>query len=340
METQSLQKLDERESSLVALSIKFKDLKIKDVNDREGYKLVSEARKTLKSERVQISKDAEELREGAVKFQKAVIAREKELINIIEPAERALSIEERNYESGREQIKQEQERIEAQRIQDRVNALAKFGHAIDFYQAKSISDEKFAELITQAEIDFNHEQEKKVLDEKARKEEENRIAIERAEIERVRAEQERIAKEQQEREAKIKADQEKKEQAIRAEQERLEKERKAFEDQKAKEAAEKKRLEELEQAKKEAAERAKIEAEEKAKREEFERIERERIAKEEAERKEALRPDKEKILSLSKAIKTIAFPEVTQKDSVNLLEWTRSQLTKLSESLDQKTINL
>src|SRR5215510_12475374 len=102
--TQSLQILNEKESLLTDLYNQYKNLKIDGVDDREGYKQVDEARKKLKKERTQIEKDAFELREGAVKFQKAVIAREKELISIIQPTEKALAGEVDRIESEKKRI--------------------------------------------------------------------------------------------------------------------------------------------------------------------------------------------------------------------------------------------
>lgn len=67
-----------------------KDLVIQDVNDTAGYALVKTARQELGAARIRISKDGKDLRAEAVAFQKAVIAKEKELIELITPTEEAL----------------------------------------------------------------------------------------------------------------------------------------------------------------------------------------------------------------------------------------------------------
>ncbi len=65
-----LQILDKRETELRQLVSEYSGLKIDGVQDRDGYKKVDEGRKALKNARVSISKDAKDLRQSAVAFQK------------------------------------------------------------------------------------------------------------------------------------------------------------------------------------------------------------------------------------------------------------------------------
>jgi len=87
MDTLSLEKFNPKKSELTELSKKYSSLEIKGVDDVIGYKEVDEARKELKKQRVVIEKKGKELRADALKFQKAVISYEKELVEIIEPLE-------------------------------------------------------------------------------------------------------------------------------------------------------------------------------------------------------------------------------------------------------------
>ncbi len=59
--------------------------------DQKNIVAVHDARIELRDMRIAITKRGKELRDGAVKFQKEVIVREKELVAIIEPAEEVLS---------------------------------------------------------------------------------------------------------------------------------------------------------------------------------------------------------------------------------------------------------
>ncbi len=87
MDNLSLEKFNPKKSELIELSKKFQSLEIKGIDDVEGYKQVDEARKELKKQRVGVEKQGKEFRADALKFQKAVIAYEKELVEIIEPLE-------------------------------------------------------------------------------------------------------------------------------------------------------------------------------------------------------------------------------------------------------------
>jgi hypothetical protein len=280
--------LDKREASLIELRDKFKDLKINGVEDREGYKKVSEARKTLKSERVMIVKDAKELRESAVKFQRAVIAREEELIAIIEPLEDKLHEQEKAIDAEKERLRQEEEKKETARIQTRVDALRKFNHEIDFFEAKNISDEAFNELLTQAEIDFNHEKEDKERVERERIEEENRLA----EIKRKRDEEQELARQQREKELKAEAERQEK---IRLEQETRQRELEAKERAIREEQAKKERELEAERQRKEQILREEQKAYEEHRRQEEGRLEEERarLAAEKRDHEEKLRREQE-----------------------------------------------
>jgi hypothetical protein len=141
-----------------------------------------------------------------------------------------------------------------------------------------------------------------------------RLAVLQAEMdERNRAEQERLNK--------IKAEQEAKEREMQAERDKIEKEQREREAKIKAEQAEidRQRQElirqaELEKAKKEAAERARKEEIERQNREESERVERERLAKIEAARKEALKPFKEKMLVFADRIQTLAIEIPTGSD--------------------------
>lgn len=335
-----LQILDRRESKLIELADKYKDLRIAGVEDKEGYKKVREARIELKNERVAVENDAYSLRENAIKFQKTVVAREKELVGIISLTEKTLQAEEDNYKQALEAIRQEKDRKEKEKIQNRINSLAKFNCAIDLYDATVMPDDKFNELLTQAEIDFNAEQE--------------RIANEKAEAERLRAEEyERLRSERIELE-KQKAEQAKREQELQLQEvERIDAAKKRQEEiwlENQKIADERRKLEEekrqheqqirLEQAKKEAAERARIEEHERVKREAEEKIERERLAKIEAERQESLKPDKEKLYQYARALMEIPTPELSHNDAVKILREISERVVSTSEFIHDKAKSL
>lgn len=321
--------LDKREADLIALREESKWLSIKGPDDKAGYKIVRDQRLKLKNARTSIANDAKDLREGAVKFQKTVIAREKELIAIISTAEENLIQEEDAYNQAVEKIQIEKERKENERIQLRITQLAKFNHAIDLYDAKIMPEENFQALLGESEAAFNKEQERirqdKFIAEAERIAEQEGLRVEREEMARIRedqdkreialkAEQERIQKEQADREATIKAEQERKDAELKAEREKLEKE---------------KREHELEKAKAAAAEQARIAAENKIIREAEAKAERERLAEIEAKRQEELKPDKEKIKSYFDSVAIIPLPALADKNSHALMETFCSHMNQL-----------
>lgn len=86
----NIEEFNPKKSELIELADSCKDLVIKDVDDINGYELVNTKRKELKNARVQITKIGKSLRDNAIKFQREVIAREKEFVGIVAPVEKKL----------------------------------------------------------------------------------------------------------------------------------------------------------------------------------------------------------------------------------------------------------
>ena len=347
----ALKILDERESGLIALADQFKDLKINGVEDKDGYKKVRQARIELKNARVEVQNDAKALRENAVKFQKTVIAREKELILITLQTEESLQREEDQYNQALEAIRVEKDRKEKERIQNRIASLAKFNYAVDLYEVTTMPDDKFNELLTQVEIDYNKEQERiaqeKAETERMRNEEAERLRLEREALAKQKAEQEARELELQRQEHERKAEATKQAEAIQKEYEEFRAKKKAEQDKLDAERnaliEEKRKHEEqirLEQAKKESAERARLEEQDRIKREAEEKAECELLTKIEAERQEALKPDKEKLYEYAKTIMAIPVPELSHKDAKQIVGEISERVVQTSEFIHDKAIAL
>jgi hypothetical protein len=323
----SLEVLNERETSLIALAATAKELTIAGIEDKEGYKLVREKRIELKNERVSIQNDAYDLRENALKFQKTVIKREKQLVAIIAGEESRLSSLEDDYDRQVEEVRKQKEREENARIQARVDALAKFNHAIDHYDAKVMPEENFQALLGEAETAYIKDQER-IASEKAEEERRKAEALEAQRLyeERLRKEREELDRQKAEYEAQRKADLELAEKAHKEreyleEQSRKEQQRKEAELRAEREKLEaEKRAIELEKAKQEAAEKARIEEQNRIKREAEAKEQRELRAKEEAARQESLKPDKEKLLTFAEGLPGIPCPEIKDIAAANILD--------------------
>jgi colicin import membrane protein len=334
--------LDEQEVELKTLADQYKNLSIAGIDDKEGYKVANDARLILKKRRTKVENDAEALRANAVKFQRTVIAREKQLVGIIAAVEIDLKSKVDAIDKEKERLRIEEERREDARIQSRIDQLAKFGHGLDLYDAKIMPEENFQALLGHAEAEWNKEQQR-IADEKANAEQERLAELERMRIEReqLTRQQEEFAKreaelkalrdreleEQRQRDIAIKAEQDRKEAELRAEREKLEAEKRVIAEQKAKAEAE---------------ERARIESEEKVRREAEAKAESERLAKIEAERQEALRPDKEKLISyINQVFQSIPYPTVSTDSEVNtILKEIISEMGSLYERLEQRINDL
>lgn len=274
-----------RERLLVLAS---ESARIIEITSPDGYKECHARRMVLKNTRVEIQKTAKDARDDAVKFQKAIIGKEKELIDLIEPEEKRLQDLQDAVDNEAKRIKEEEAR-KAQAIIEETNRRFQDMRAIpagalnkDAAGIQGLIDE--AEAIDPGtfpqDMQAAAQYEKRLvvtalraaLDARLKADEEaEKVKAERAELERlraeadaVRAEADRLAREERERVAaqerrqeeearRQREDQEAQERAERAERQRAEDEERA--------TAAKKLREEQEAA---AAERGMLEAEKKA----------------------------------------------------------------------------
>lgn len=351
IETQ-LHKQNITEAVIAKLKADYLPLKINGVEDKVGYKTVYEARKNCKTLRVMASKVCKDGREDAVRVQKEWITAEKNVTGQISQVEDHLEGELSRIDTEKENIRLEAERIEKERLQYRIYQLTENGCSFDgaFYaidnmkipaeRIKEATDDEWEVAITTIK-----EKHGEIL--AAQAAEAKRLADEQSEQERLRlAEQERMNKEREEL-AKVKAEQDK----IAAEQASKEKEladkQSAIEqaelDAKAarireeqEKQAEIKRLQDIEDANEavrlQAIEHMKREQERAAREKEEQRLE--------AERQAALRPDKEKLLTLSELIGKIQLPEVSTEAAQKLLDDVRVMIGKMQSYILVKTKNL
>lgn len=247
----------EQLTKMVAVSKKIVDV---DTNDKEQLEVVRKTRIELKTARVAITKKGKEMREEALAFQKAVIAKEKELVAIIEPEESRLEaieeeVEERKLREMRVALLPER-RAKLASIDESINPEDEFLLAMDSMQFAEYVNDCVATKNENARLEIEREQariraeqdaierekEAQAREKKAREEAQEeaerklKLAQEEAElrVQREKEETERRVKEERERierEAKEKAEREKKEKEeadakVKAEQEALEKKKK------------------------------------------------------------------------------------------------------------------
>ena len=176
-------KFDPAVAELNAMVESTKNITAVDLKDRDTLAIVRENRIALKKARVQISKIGKELRQEAVDFQGKVIAKEKELIAIIEPEEDRLE----SIEEEAEALKIKEDRLEKLPARkERLQAIPCYSVEDDFIL--TLDSEQFEAFYNQKVAEHNEELRK----------------IERAEQERKQAE---IKAEQSAKQAELDAKQ-------------------------------------------------------------------------------------------------------------------------------------
>lgn len=291
------------------------------ISNKAGRDQAHAAAMTLKNRRVEIQRRAKEVREDAVAFQKAVIAKGDELAALIEPEEQRLLKLRDAWDAEQERIKREAAEAEQRRKQGHEAKIADIRsvvvdssgksalclqHIISGLEMEDVSEasfEEYAPVASRAKAETLDKLRAMKAEAEAREAEQARIKAEQeAEAKRLAAEREELARLRAEAEARRKEEEAKAAEARAAEAARLAAERaeiaKQREEQEAKARAERAELE------RQAAElRAQQEAAAaEAKRLEDERIaaerraaeEKERAAREEAARVEAKRQAKER----------------------------------------------
>ena len=219
---------------------KFSPAKADLVNLAEKAKLITkespleeihEVHATLRSTRTSITKTGKVMREDAIAFQKAVIAKEKELIALIEPEENRITAIEEEIEIAKE--REERKALLPQR-KARLEAIDKdLLGLISDEEILDMDSTAFEGYLNAAHAEKNRAEQEKIDAEKAKIEAEKAALAREKEMqerdvgvrheERERAEREaKEANERHEREAKEKSDREAREKAEAEQSERFE----------------------------------------------------------------------------------------------------------------------
>lgn len=103
------------------------DLKIADVNDKEGYEIVSRARKDLAKLRTTLEKTGKAARDNANAFAKAVIAEEKRLISIPSALEEEYKKMEKAYDDHWAEVERQRLQAEEEKYTGRIQDLVSVG---------------------------------------------------------------------------------------------------------------------------------------------------------------------------------------------------------------------
>lgn len=236
-QTLSLEKFNPTNAELTALAERAKKLVVTDLGDKAQLALVHDYRMELKQARINIEKCGKAIREDANKFQKAVIAKERELVALIEPEE--LRLKQIEEQAEKHSLMEERKR----KLPERMERLKAVEGALMEEEVLLMDDVTFEAHFNRLQSDLNAKAALKL----------------EAEARAAREAQEAKDKELREREEKLEAEKQAyaarvaKEEADRLEKDRLEREAKEKAEREAQEAKDKAEREAKEEDARQAA---------------------------------------------------------------------------------------
>lgn len=228
----NIEQFNPKKAELVTLAEQYKNLTITGVDDKDGYEAVKSAEKKLQQTRLDIKRKGKEAREEALKYQKAVIGLEKELLEVIEPIEKDL----KEKRTAIDEIKKME--LRKKKLPERIERLKEIELEVANVELLGMDDKQFNEFFIEKKGEYLEAKEAKAKEEQEKKDAEIRKQQEEiAEQQRKIEEEKRIAeaKKQAEIEAKERVEREKQE-AVEAEKRKAEAEKqKLIDEQNAKE---------------------------------------------------------------------------------------------------------
>lgn len=278
-----LVKYSTTKAAVAELSAKFMPLKVRGLDDKDGLAACHSARMIVKNVRVSIEKERKALKKGVLEVGRQIDDVADELTRPLVEVETHLENEESIVVKEKERKAAEEAAAKKAKLDQRLTALLNvrfMGHPAE---VEKMTTGQFEDFLAEAAKLHNQRLADEVAAEVARKAESDRLAAERAELDRQKAEQ-------------------------AAAQKLLDDERRRLE---------------LERAKADAAEKAKQEAEARHAKQladaEASRV----AAEAARLRAEALRPDKEKLLAVADAVQAIVVPEVGQplQAAADVIRW-------------------
>ena len=325
---QQVVKYDITSAAISKMNSIYMALNITDLEDKDEFKAVHDARMVVKGHRVSVEKRRKELKKGALEYGREVDNKAKGIFVLLEPIETHLQTEEDKVVEEQKRIEAEEDRKQREKISTRIMDLGRYRVILPHLEVSTMTDEEFDTALAEAKADWDAEEKRQANAEAARRAED-------AQLEKIRKDQEAEAArlagiqaaqeaEQTAREAANKVREDEiaaKEKKVRDEQDRI-----------AKVEADKKAAEE-------AKIQAKIDARELLERQAKEKADKEKRAAEEVARQEALKPDKKKLLEWLKtvSIAVINCPAKLKDEgmfnkSLDLI----SELTELIRKLEEQ----
>lgn len=333
-------KFDVTEATLSEMEMKYSGMIIFDIDDKDGYKKVKDAKKIVSKLRIAVENKRKDLKKNLLTLSSAIETEANRIKDRLISIETDLKSEMKKIDDEKEEIANREQRIKEDTAQSRIDESAKYNVVLRYEMAMHYSDEEYSEYISNVKTEYEAEQAKEAQDKADREAEKTRIKDEQKKLDDEKAEFE-ASKE------KLRIDNEAKEKAaqkiiddtakvIRLEKEEFEAEKKAFQDEQDKIAQDKidaqKKIDDAQKKIDDEKERA-IDIEQAKK-------ERTRLGGIEVRRQEVLSPDKKIILAFGISLLNFELPEVTDSKSKLILLGAQEQLKKINNYLIEKCKDL
>jgi len=212
-------KLDVNKAKLVALKKKYAKLDVKDLNDKEGYKALKDAKSVVRKVRTTVESKRKEIKEDYLEIGRKIDAAATEYKNDIVAIESIIDAKIEKFDKWKEEAEAKEKQDKADKLEGRVKALIAAGmvfngsfYAIgdsitqDITSIEGYADDKFQLLLERVQA------EKKAIDDAAAQK-----AIEQEKEEQERKERDEEVKRQQEENDKKSKELEEEQKQIRAE---------------------------------------------------------------------------------------------------------------------------
>ena len=313
---------------------------VSDENDKVNMKLANTIRLGVRQVRLEAEKTFDAKR---AEVQQQMLSYKTE-DSLWLKAKQTMQILTKEIEENARWKEETKDRYEAEqkelKTQQRMVQVSKVAPEMPRAEFENMSDESFAIFYAGIEKQYNDriEAERKAEEERIAKEKAEAEAREKQRLENERLKAEAEAKEKQLAEERAKAEAERKAIEEAAKKEREEAERKLKAEQEAARIAAEKAA--AEKAKLEAEIKAKAEAEEKARKEAEAKVIAEQKAKEAAEKKAKNAPDKTKLIELAAQIDGLNMPEVKGEEAQKILSDVKTLLSKVSVFIREKSSGL
>lgn len=245
----ALQKENITDKVIGALKKKYGSLKLKSLDDKEGYLILKESRKEVRKVGIIAEKICEAGRSDAVKIQKLWLNKQKQVLGQIAEVQDPLDAEIKKFEDEEARIKELEIQRQEEQFMQRQTALLKmeavYGNnclvlgsvSYEIQNIKEADEEIWTDtILPKYQREFAKVEEEKALIEKQKKEAEEKLRLEQEELkkqqdelnkqrEEMRLQQEQLDKQKIERERQLLQEEQNRNEEIRAAKELVYKER-------------------------------------------------------------------------------------------------------------------